>query len=152
MYHGSAKPAQFIARMSGDEEVPPVVTSAAAGALIRTNGNQIVLPDCPTLDSCLRFDLFGKDIVDVTAAHVHCAPTGVDRPVGLTLYDDVPVTLVGVGLIAQGGPTAPDAGNACGWLTLSDVVAAIRTRDTFVNVHTLAFPSGEVRGQLVPAR
>lgn len=141
---------EFIARMSGANNVPPTATGAFAGALIQTNGDQIMLPDCPTIDSCVRFQLFGKDIVDATMSHVHCAPPGVNGPIGLTLYDGVPVSVVGVGLIAEGALTAPDAGNTCGWLTLVDVMSAVRAGDTYVNVHTLAFPGGEVRGQLEP--
>ena len=141
---------RFIARMSGDKNVPPTATGAFAGALIQTNGNQIVLPQCATADSCMRFQLFAKDIVDATMSHVHCAPVGVNGPIGLTLYDGVPVSVVGIGLIAEGAPTAPDVGNACGWVTLADVANAIRGGDTYANVHTLAFPAGEIRGQLEP--
>jgi hypothetical protein len=53
------------------------------------------------------------------------------------------------GILAEGLITAPDAGNACGWETLADVVAAIESGDTYVNVHTNpGTPSGEIRGQI----
>jgi hypothetical protein len=64
-------------------------------------------------------------------------------------------------VLAKGEITAPDAGNSCGWVTLDDVVAAMRTGDTYVNVHTNDgidptntgpgdFPGGEIRGQIKP--
>jgi hypothetical protein len=53
--------------------------------------------------------------------------------------------------------TAPDPGNLCGWIDLNDVVAALESGDTYLNVHTkdeveplhrtLDFPGGEIRGQ-----
>jgi len=63
------------------------------------------------------------------------------------------------GILAQGTKTAPDPGNACGWVTLADVAAAMRSGDAYVNVHTNDgidpvntgpgdFPAGEIRGQI----
>ena len=54
--------------------------------------------------------------------------------------------------------TAPDPGNGCGWIDLDDVVTALESGDTYVNVHTNDgveppntgpgdFPGGEIRGQ-----
>jgi hypothetical protein len=63
------------------------------------------------------------------------------------------------GTLAEGTITAPDAGNGCGWTDLSAVLAAIRSGNTYVNVHTndgvaplntgpADFPDGEIRGQI----
>ena len=41
-----------------------------------------------------------------------------------------------------------DSGNGCGWADLADLVAAMASGDTYVNVHTLANLPGEIRGQL----
>jgi hypothetical protein len=62
------------------------------------------------------------------------------------------------GVLAAGTVTAPDPGNGCGWLDLDDVVTALESGDTYVNVHTNDgveppntgpgdFPGGEIRGQ-----
>ena len=40
------------------------------------------------------------------------------------------------GTLAEGTITAPDPGNACGWVDLAAVLAAIGSGDTYVNVHT----------------
>jgi hypothetical protein len=50
--------------------------------------------------------------------------------------------------LAQETITSPDDGNACGWQSLADVIAAIEAGDAYVNVHTTTVPSGEIRGQL----
>jgi hypothetical protein len=63
------------------------------------------------------------------------------------------------GVLAEGTITAPDPGNACGWADVDAVVAALRSSDTYVNVHTNDgvppantgpgdFPGGEIRGQV----
>jgi hypothetical protein len=63
------------------------------------------------------------------------------------------------GVLAAGSVTAPDAGNACGWATLADVVAAVEAGNAYVNAHTNDgvappntgpgdFPGGEIRGQV----
>ena len=52
------------------------------------------------------------------------------------------------GTIAHGPIFAPDRGNLCGWADLSDVVDALASGDTYVNIHTLQSPFGEIRGQI----
>ncbi|MEW6403930.1 MAG: CHRD domain-containing protein [Chloroflexota bacterium] len=96
---------------------------------------------------------------NVVAAHIHCGAAGVNGPVGVTLFMGTPGSGPVNGLLARGAITAPDPGNACGWVTLADVLAAISTGNTYVNVHTNDgvdpantgpgdFPGGEIRGQI----
>jgi hypothetical protein len=120
--------------------VPPVSTETKGLARFRFNES----------DTQLLFRLMAKNITDVNAAHMHCAPPGVNGPVGVTLWSGGPITIPGVGIITQGAITAPDPGNACGWVTMADVAAAMRTGGAYVQYHTLANPSGEVRGQIQP--
>jgi hypothetical protein len=70
----------------------------------------------------------------------------VNGPVGVTLFEGGPVSPNGV--LAAGTITAPDPENPCGWEDLADVRRAIRNGYAYVNVHTLAHPPGEIRGQL----
>lgn len=124
------------AMLSGDEEVPPVDTDAFGLAHFKFARDF----------STLRYGLKVVRIENVLAAHIHCAPQGVNGPVGVTLFSDGPVTVNG--LLVRDTVTAPDEGNACGWETLEDVALAIRNGYAYVNVHTTAYPSGEIRGQV----
>jgi hypothetical protein len=139
----------FSAPLSGDQEVPPRDTPAEGHALfqIRKGGSE------------LRFRVTVSDIENVFAAHIHCAPAGVNGPVGVTLFMGMPGSGPVSGVLAQGKITAPDPGNGCGWMTLSDVLTAMRMGNAYVNVHTNDgvdppntgpgdFPGGEIRGQI----
>ena len=130
---------------------PPTATGSLAGAVLRTNGTQTLLPDCLTNDSCLRFDVSVTDIVEAHTSHIHCGLPGDNGGIGLTLYDDVPFSAVGIAPLASGLAAAPDAANLCGWQTITDVAGTIRAGEAYIDVHTSAFPAGEVRGQVVSA-
>lgn len=129
----------FVAVLSGSEEVPPVDTNARGLAKFQLSADGMEL----------RFKLIVANIDDVVAAHIHCGAVGVNGPVGVTLFAGGPDSSNGI--LAQDVITAPDAGNACGWMTFGDVIDAIMTGDTYVNVHTLANPGGEIRGQVMIA-
>ncbi len=101
----------------------------------------------------LRYSLDVSNLPNAFAAHIHCAPMGMDGPPGVTLFmmePDAAITLNGT--IAHGPIMAPDrpefGENFCGWLDLDDVLAALRSGDTYVNVHTLQNFPGEIRGQI----
>jgi hypothetical protein len=44
--------------------------------------------------------------------------------------------------------TAPDEGNLCGWTDLEATLIAMWSGDTYVNVHTVNYPDGGIRGQI----
>ncbi len=127
---------EFEVDLSGSEEVPSVVTDTTGEAEFEFE------------DGTLEFELEVEDAVVVVAAHIHCGAVGVNGPVGVTLFAGPPFS--GDGTLAEGTITAPNAVNACGWADLSDVLAAMNTPDTYVNVHTAVNPGGEIRGQIDP--
>jgi hypothetical protein len=124
----------FVAPMSGDEEVPPVDTQARGVAKFKLRQSGLV------------FKVNVANIEDVVASHIHCGEVGENGPIGVTLFAGGPVSVNGT--LAKGVITAPDEDNACGWADLEDVVTALESGDTYVNVHTVANPGGEIRGQV----
>ena len=132
-----ALPHRFGALLRGQSEVPPVDTSAKGLAGFRLHADQ----------KALGWGIVLRKIEEVTAMHIHCAAVGENGPIGATLFDGGPLTIPRI-KIFKGVTRAPDVGNACGWTDLADVVAAVRSGDTYVNVHTVANPGGEIRGQI----
>lgn len=139
----------FVAPLSGREEVPVRDTNARGNAVLHLNRE----------GTELSYKLIVANIANVFAAHIHCAAEGAAGPVGVTLFLGPTGGGRVDGILAQGVITAPDAGNACGWADLAAVVAALRNGEAYVNVHTsdgLApdntgpgdFPGGEIRGQI----
>ncbi len=139
----------FVAHLAGRNEVPPVDTLAQGQAIFHFNGDE----------TALEYKLIVANIDNVVAAHIHCAPAGVNGPVGVTLFTGAPAGGRVNGVLAEGTVTAPDGGNSCGWTTLTQVVDAMKGGNTYVNVHTNDgvappntgpgdFPGGEVRGQI----
>jgi CHRD domain len=144
----SAQPTTFRAVLSGGDEVPPRDTGARGVAIFRLSAD----------GSELGFRLVVANIENVVAAHIHCGAVGVNGPVGVTLFGAPPAGGRIDGELAAGSVTAPDPGNGCGWLDLDDVVTALESGSTYVNVHTNDgvapantgpgdFPGGEIRGQ-----
>ena len=131
----------FVVVLSGDEQVSPVDTMA--------RGQDIFQLNMDMADTQLSHRLIVASIENVVAAHIHCAPLGVNGPVDVTLYQGSPVTITGI--LTQGPILAPDAGNACGCADLAEMVAALQSGDTYVNLHTLEHLPGEIRGQIMPA-
>ena len=147
-YAGSAR--NFATHLTGDAENPARDTPAQGQATIKIAKDE----------ESLLCKLNASNIDNVVQAHIHLGAPDVNGPVVAFLY----------------GPVPPDGGAQDGRLSattiteddlvgpldgrpLSELVAAIRRGDAYVNVHTNDgadppntgpgdFPGGEVRGQI----
>jgi hypothetical protein len=131
-------PFPFFASLRGGTEVPPVTTNAFGRFNAKFNQSATQLSE----------NLAVGSINNVFAAHIHCAAPGVNGPIGVTLYSGPLVSFGAVGTLSNANFTGPDAGNNCGWTSIADVKAALESGNAYVNVHTLAVPSGEIRGNV----
>ncbi len=129
---------EFLARLSGAGEVPPVATEAMGRARFELEED----------DAELEFVLRVEDIEGVTQAHIHRGLPNMNGPVVAFLFGlaDPPTGSVD-GRLAKGSLTVNDlladfAGDFEGF------VAALRNGELYVNVHTVANPAGEIRGQI----
>lgn len=137
---------EFRARLSGAEEVPPVVTDTTGKAEIVFNEDE----------TTAEFELEVLQGVRVTQSHIHCAPKGVNGPIVLFLAGfhnrgwDVNGSWIENATATDANVIPPPAGSTCPHVinNLRDLAVAMRQGDTYVNVHTIARPGGEVRGQL----
>lgn len=132
---------KFRASLEGGNEVPPVQTD--------TSGKFRIEFEDDYSEATFRLDL--DDAVRVTQAHLHCGERGENGPVVAFLFGfhdagwDVDgtflkeVTLTDANIIN----TETDCGS-----TLEELAHAIREGKVYVNVHSVAVPSGVVRGQV----
>lgn len=134
---GAGTNRNFVSPLDGGQEVPPVDTNGTGVARFKVSKD----------GSSVGFKLIVANLQDVFAAHIHCAPVGVNGPIGVTLFMGAADGRVN-GILSQGTIEEPDPGNACAWEDLDDVVAALHSGDTYVNVHTPDVPGGEIRGQV----
>lgn len=133
----------FRASLKGRNEVPAVDTNAQGEAIFKLNeaGDEI------------SYKLIAANIENVLQAHIHLAPAGVNGGVVVWLYPESgpPAELIPGrfdGVLAEGTITEADLVGDLTGMTLDDLLAAMRSGGTYVNIHTLQFPPGEIRGQI----
>jgi hypothetical protein len=136
------RPLNFRAHLSGDEEVPPVETRAQGQAIFLLSSD----------GSLLYYKLIVANIDNVTQAHIHVAPAGVNGPVAVWLYPEGPPAQLIPGrfngVLAEGFITEDELVGPLAGAQLDDLVKLMKSSETYVNVHTSQFPPGEVRGQI----
>ena len=128
------------ARLTPEQEVQiPAVTSTA-------QGHTALLVSDNAIDYQLKIDPL--PVSTVTAAHIHVGAAGSNGPIIFSLY------FSGFGVpfngFLSGTLTAfnlqPQPAN--GISSFNDAIDAIFSGGAYVNVHTTAYPAGEIRGQL----
>ena len=118
-----ARPNQFGARLNATQETPPNGTTATGTATFTLNAN-----------GSLTYSVTVTGMSG-TAAHLHHGPFGSGVP------GSIEVSLMG-GPTTWSGTSLP--------LTPDDI-ELLQTKQLYVNVHSGAFPGGQIRGQVVPA-
>jgi hypothetical protein len=132
----------FTASLKGRNEVPAVETNAQGQAIFHLSKD----------GTELHYKLIVANIENVTQAHIHLAPAGENGGVVAWLYPGSPPAQLipgrSDGILAEGTITADDLVGALAGASLSDLVDAMESGGAYVNVHTTAYPAGEIRGQI----
>lgn len=136
---GAAK--NFVAPLSGAQEVPAVETNATGVAKFKLNKE----------GTALSYKLNVANIENVLMAHIHFGAAGENGPVVVWLYPEggpppQPIEGRSNGTLAEG--TITDADVVGPLADFDALIEAMKSGNTYVNVHTEANPSGEVRGQI----
>lgn len=116
---------QFRADLTGTQEVPPNTSLATGDVHVKLDN------DGKSIRVLLKFKGLGSNF---TAAHIHTGDVGTNGPPIVTL---APLPAATSGSLENFNAT------------LTDVQAAdLAAGKLYVNVHTTAYPDGEIRGQL----
>ena len=128
---------EFVATLTGAAERPtPVTTTATGSASVEIND------DAQTL----TFSVSVTGLVSPQMAHIHVGAATVAGPIAVNLLPTPPGAGSFTGVLASGTITA---GQIVGGETFATLAAKIRAGNAYINVHTIAFPDGELRGQLL---
>ncbi len=115
----------FKATLTGASETPPDSSPAKGVANFKHD------PKTNILSGTITFSGFGTPS---TAMHIHQGAAGVSGPVIFPIE-------------TKGGFTSPISYTSPALTTAQ--VDTLKAGDYYVNIHTQAFPEGEIRGQLV---
>ena len=146
-----AIPVTFVGNLTGANEVPPVPSSATGLATVVLDAAAQTLQINATFSGLTS---------NTNAAHIHCcAPLGTNAgvattvpafpgfPLGVTsgtfssaVFDLTQATIYNPAFVTLQGGTIP--------LAEAALIAGIQNGTTYLNIHTVNFPGGEIRGQL----
>jgi hypothetical protein len=131
----------FKADLSGANEVPAVESDTTGRATFHADREETEI----------RFTLRVRNadgILGAAGAHIHCGPEAENGPIVAFLAGPVVGGLDGSVVIrATLSGENIDDGAGCG-STIAELLDSMRDGDTYVNVHSIANPGGEVRGQI----
>jgi hypothetical protein len=141
-----AKTLQYRAEPVGANEVPANGSSASANLKLKVSSDRTEV----------RYDLkIDNPIENVLQAHLHRAAVGVNGPIVVWLYPSAPPAMLiegsFEGRLAEGVITSDDlcfsaTAPLCGqWETF---LGLVDSGGLYANVHTTAFPPGEIRDQV----
>jgi CHRD domain len=144
---GTEPDTEFEAALSGENEVPPVSTTATGTANLTVEGSEIV------------YSVEVANLDNAVVSHIHIAPEGENGDVRMNLCGtppETPACTSGTGTLVSGSN-----GITQGGITFDSLLSAIRAGNAYVNVHTDDgtpppntgagdMISGEIRGQITP--
>ncbi|HEV2118591.1 MAG TPA: CHRD domain-containing protein [Candidatus Bathyarchaeia archaeon] len=141
--HNEIHQVTFHIDLTGSQQVPAVNTDAFGMATVRLIDNS----------TAIAFRVIVCDIVNVTASHIHVGAAGTNGPVIIPFFGSQTLfsSPHGCKTLAEGTRTASDLNTKASPMVTSwdDFVKALLAGNTYINVHTKANPSGEIRGQIV---
>jgi len=124
----------YTAVLTPSQEVPPTASQGSGTATVTVNGDILTIMESWT-------GLTGP----ATAAHIHCCSApGVSSAVALP-FPSFPAAASGTFTQSFSLLTALSG------ITEANFLTALNSGLTYANIHTAAFPGGEIRGQLIPA-
>jgi CHRD domain len=154
---------EFTATLSGKEVVPPVKTDGTGVANFEVS------------QSSLNYQINVLNVGTITTIQIHSGAVGTNGDVLVTLFkskgndaklfgdgsklpelspkisDISSTTQRSSSFSASGNVQASDLTGPLAGKTINDLVTAMQSDNTYVNVHTQENPNGELRGQIIEA-
>ena len=132
----------FSTHLVGNQQNPPVQTLGQGQAIFMLSKD----------GQSLHYKLIAANIENITQAHIHLSPKGVNGPIVLWLYPSAPPAILIPGrfdgVLMEGDATAANLVGILAGHPLSDLIAQMESGNAYVNIHTSQNPMGEIRGQI----
>jgi len=129
----------YDAPLSGENEVPPVQSSATGLAEFT-----------PPVNDSIKYRINITGISGATGAHIYSGQTGENGEVVADLMTDTTKNKdTSYGMTIRGNLSDSSLKGPMQGKTLADLVAAMDSGQTYVNIHTTQNPDGEIRGQII---
>ena len=125
----------FTAELSGENVLPTVNTDANGTITIQGNNQS------------LNYQLALNDISNVTGAHIHFGNDDENGKIVVSLLRSNSPSGLEVETLG-GNFTADDVQGPLAGLPLEQLIGFMGNGSTYVNVHSIEFPLGEIRGQI----
>lgn len=120
---------KFTAQLSGQEEVPP------------TNSQGTGMAEFTVVGQTIEYTVNASNIQGVTGGHIDAGKPGENGPIIATLFkNDSPTNGV-----SKTGTITADSG---AFQYVTDLTTPMNDGETYVNIHTVQNPDGEIRGQI----
>lgn len=125
--------ATFFASLSGTAEVPSIETSAIGAIVLELHKDTLVVTGSFA-------NLSGSfDATIAGGSHLHVGHAGENGGIAVQLDAEVGVDLSGGVYLAEENK----------YVLTAEQITALMNREMYLNIHTLAFASGELRGQVL---
>jgi hypothetical protein len=134
---------QFIAKLSGSNEVPAVNTPATGSAKFTPSA------DGKSIDYVIDV----TNMNGVMGSHIHSGKQGENGPVVAGLFNAGmvgPPTGKVNGVLAKGTIKSSDLQGTLPGKQISDLIKLMKSQGAYVNIHTQQHQNGEIRGQIGP--
>jgi len=133
-----AQQQHFTAKLSGNNEVPPITSKSSGTAAFDLNaaGTQ------------MKYTLNVTNIDKVIAAHIHQGSSTANGPIVVNLFIPSGPTGKVSGKLAQSSINSTSLIGPLKAKQMTDLIKLINSGNAYVNVHTSQNPAGEVRGQI----
>ena len=126
---------KFMAKLTGNEEVPPSNSKATGSVEFNASGKDGI-----------DYKVSATNIQNVTEGHIHIGKKGENGPIVFTLFRaNAPVNQ-----LSENETITPS--EFVGQLKdkpLSDLISAMNNGSAYANIHTQQNPNGEIRGQIM---
>ncbi len=126
---------KFLAKLTGNEEVPPSNSKATGSGEFNASGK----------DS-MDYKVSATNIQNVTEGHIHIGKKGENGPIVFTLFRaNAPVNQ----LSENETITSSEFVGPLKDKPLSDLISVMNNGSAYANIHTQQNPNGEIRGQIM---